>query len=63
MANGLHSRLKQWIDRSNYLSWFLFVDIRSNESIKQHIKDFLLKSFVFDMIDTYDSLRLSKFVV
>ena len=35
----------------------------SNESIKQHIKEFLLTSFVFEMTDTYNSLRLSKFVV
>lgn len=32
----------------NYLAWFLFVDSRSNVSTKQHIKDFLLTSFVFD---------------
>ena len=71
-VNGLHSRLKQWIDRfkgvatkylDNYLAWFLFVDSRSNESTKQHIKEFLLTSFVFEMTDTYDSLRLSKFKV
>lgn len=64
-VNGLHSRLKQWIDRfkgvatkylDNYLAWFLFVDSRSNESTKQHIKEFLLNSFVFEMTDTYDSL-------
>ncbi|KQL18390.1 IS1595 family transposase [Cytobacillus solani] len=71
-VNGLHSRLKQWIDRfkgvatkylDNYLAWFLFVDSRSNESTKQHIKEFLLTSFVFEMTDTYDSLRLSKFKI
>ena len=71
-VNGLHSRLNQWIDRfkgvatkylDNYLAWFLFVDSRSNESTKQHIKEFLLTSFVFEMTDTYDSLRLSKFSV
>jgi hypothetical protein len=71
-VNGLHSRLKQWIDRfkgvatkylDNYLAWFLFVDSRSNESTNQHIKEFLLTSFVFEMTDTYDSLRLSKFNV
>lgn len=48
--NGLHSRLKQWIDRfkgvatkylDNYFAWFLFVDSRSNESTNQHIKEFL----------------------
>ena len=69
-VNGLHSRMKQWIDRfkgvatkylDNYLAWFLFVDSRSNESTKHNIKEFLLTSFVFEMTDTYDSLRLSKF--
>jgi IS1 family transposase len=50
-VNGLHSRMKQWIDRfkgvatkylDNYLAWFLFVDSRSNESTKHNIKEFLL---------------------
>jgi hypothetical protein len=71
-VNGLHSRMKQWIERfkgvstkylDNYLAWFLFVDSRSNESTKHNIKDFLLSSFVFEMTDTYDSLRKSKFIV
>ncbi len=64
--------LKQWIDRfkgvankylDNYLASFLFVDSRSNESTKQHIKEFLLTSFVFEMKNAYNILRLSKFVV
>ncbi len=63
---------KQWINRfkgvatkylDNYLAWLLFVDSRCNESTKQHIKEFLLTSFVFEMTETYDSLRLSKFNV
>lgn len=71
-VNGLHSRLKQFINRfkgvatkylDNYLAWFLFVDSRSNENTKHNIKDFLLSSFIFEMTDTYDSLRLSKFAI
>jgi ISXO2-like transposase domain len=71
-VNDLHSRMKQLIDRfkgvvtkylDNYLAWFLFVDSRSNESTKQNIKEFLLTSFVFEMTDTYESLRLAKFNV
>ena len=71
-VNSLHSQLKQFINRfkgvatkylDNYLAWFLFVDSRSNENTKHNIKDFLLSSFVFEMTDTYDSLRLSKFAV
>lgn len=63
-VNSLHSRLKRWIERfkgvatkylDNYLAWFLFVDSRSNESTKQHIKEFLLTSFVYEVVDTYDS--------
>lgn len=62
-------RETQWIDRfkgvatkylDNYLTCFLFVDSRRNESTNQHIKEFLLTSFAFAMTDTYDSLRLSK---
>lgn len=45
----------------NYLAWFLFVDSHSNESTKHNIKEFLLTSFVFEMTETYQSLRLSKF--
>lgn len=64
--------MKKWIDRfkgvatkylDNDLAWFLFVDNRSNESTKQHIKELLLTSFVFEMTETYDSLRLSKFKI
>lgn len=71
-VNGLHARLKQFINRfkgvatkylDNYLAWFLFVDSRSNENTKHNIKDFLLSSFVFETTYTYDSLRLSKFAV
>jgi transposase-like protein len=69
-VNGLHSRMKQWIDRfkgvstkylDNYLAWFLFIDSRSNESTRHNIKEFLLSAFIFEMKDTYDSLRMSKF--
>jgi hypothetical protein len=71
-VNSLHSRMKKWLDRfkgvatkylDNYLAWFLFIDSRSNESTKQLIKELLLTSFVFEMTETYDSLRQSKFRV
>lgn len=71
-VKGLHSRLKQWIDRfkgvaakylNNYPAWFLFLDSHSNETTKHNIKEFLLKSFVFEVTETYDSLRLAKFNV
>lgn len=48
-VNGLHSRLKQFINRfkgvatkylDNYLAWFLFVDSRSNENTKPILKIF-----------------------
>ena len=69
-VNCIHSSQKQLINLfkgvatkylDNYLA--LFVDSRSNESTNQHIKEFLLTSHVFEMTDTYDSLRLSKFNV
>lgn len=71
-VNGLHSRMKQWLDcfkcvatkyLDNYLAWFLFIDSRSNESTKHNIKEFLISSFVFEMTDTYDSLRKSKLIL
>lgn len=71
-VNGLHSRLKHWIDRfkgvaskylDNYLAWFLFVDSHSNERTKHTIKEFLLTAFIYEMTETYRSIRLSKFNV
>nr|WP_318246272.1 IS1595 family transposase [Bacillus sp. PS06] len=71
-VNGLYSRLKQWIERfkgvatkylDNFLALFLFIDNHSNENTKHNIKDFLLSSFVYEMTDTYNSLRQSKFSV
>ncbi|PEX86545.1 hypothetical protein CN450_15975, partial [Bacillus cereus] len=35
------------------------VDICSNETTKHNIEEFLLSSFVYEMIDTYGSLRLA----
>ena len=64
--------MKQWIERfkgvatkylDNYLTWFQFIDNRSNESTRHNIKEFLLTSFVFEVTDTYKSLRLFKFNV
>lgn len=60
--------MKRWIEgfkgvATKYLAWFLFVDSCSNKSTKHHIKEFLLSSFVFEMTDTYNRLRLSKFIV
>lgn len=61
--------MRQWIERFkgvatksliNYLAWFLFIDNHSNESTRHNIKEFLLTSFVLEMTDAYDSLRLSK---
>ncbi|SET89993.1 Transposase zinc-ribbon domain-containing protein [Salinibacillus kushneri] len=37
----------------------IFTDT-TNEGTKHNIKEFLLSSFVFEITDTYDSLRLSK---
>ncbi|MED4750815.1 IS1595 family transposase [Brevibacillus choshinensis] len=71
-VNGVHSRLKQWIDRfkgvaskylDNYLAWFLFVDKRGHESSKQNIKDMLLSSFSYETNDTYESIRISKLIL
>jgi IS1 family transposase len=63
-VNSFHSRMKKWIDRfkgvatkylNNYLAWFLFVDSRSYQATYKRA------SFVFEMTEIYDSLRLSKF--
>lgn len=67
-VNSFHSRIKKLLDRfkgvatkylDNYLAWLLFIDSRSYESTKQYIKELLLTSFVFEMTETYDSLRQS----
>jgi hypothetical protein len=64
--------MTKWLDRfkgaatkylDNYLAWFLFIESRSNDRTKQHIKEFLLTSFVLERTVIYDSLRESKFWV
>ena len=64
--------MKQWIDRfkrvetkylDNYLTWFLFVDSRSNERTKHNIKKFLLKSLVYEMtVCIYQNLTYKLYV-
>lgn len=60
MVKNKHSRDGQV---EQIAQWVLFVDSRSNESTKHNIKEFLISSFICEMTDTYDSLRLSKFSV
>jgi transposase-like protein len=71
-VNAVHSRMKVWVNRfkgvaskylDNYLAWFLFVDGRGHESTKKNIKDMLVSAFSYEVKDTYNSIRLSKFVV
>ncbi len=71
-VNAIHSRLKQCIDRfegvaskylDNYLAWFLFIDNRGHESTRQNIKDMLLSSFKFEVVETFDNIRQSSFNV
>lgn len=53
-VNSLHSRIKDWMRRfkgaatkylNNYLSWFLFVDSKSNKATNGNIKVFFCLRF------------------
>lgn len=71
-VNSYHSRFKKWLDRfngvaskymDNYLTWYKFLDSRGCEITKKNSIDMLVTASQFQIRETYNSLRLSKFVV
>jgi hypothetical protein len=47
----------------NYLAWYKFLDSRGCEITKKNLKDMLVTACQFQVKETYNSLRLSKFAV
>mgnify|MGYP000882266373 CR=1 FL=1 len=71
-VNSYHGRFKQWLYRfngvsskymDNYLAWYKFLDSRGCEITKKNLKDMLVTACQFQVKETYNSLRLSKFAV
>ncbi len=69
-VNSFHSRLKKFINKfkgisskylDNYLSWYNFLDSIGHENTVNNIKEFLVKICLYQINDTYDSIRTSKF--
>lgn len=70
-VNNYHHRLKQWLDRfngvaskylDNYLAWFKFLDTSlSFEETTANMKEMFIKSCLYCVSETYNSIRLSMF--
>ncbi|AQQ53220.1 IS1595 family transposase [Planococcus lenghuensis] len=71
-VNSYHSRLKKWMERFNgvatkyldhYLSWFRFLDSIRYRNNSNTVSKMMVESCLFSMKETYDTVRLSKFLV
>lgn len=69
-VNSFHSQLKKFINKfkgisskylDNYLSWYNFLDSIGHENTINNIKEFLVRICLYQINDTYDSIRTSKF--
>ncbi|UMZ74073.1 hypothetical protein [Natranaerofaba carboxydovora] len=47
----------------NYLSWYNFLDSIGHDNTVNNIKEFLVKICLYQVNDTYDSIRTSKFSI
>jgi transposase-like protein len=71
-VNSYHQRFKKWMDRfngvaskylNNYLAWFKFLDMKGHEDNITNLKDMLITSCLYQVNETYNSLRLAKFSI
>jgi transposase-like protein len=71
-VNNYHSRLKKWIQRfngvstkylENYLAWFRYLDMNKYEKTSANIKEMMVNSCIYPVMETYESLRLAKFSI
>ncbi|TVP84516.1 MAG: IS1595 family transposase [Alkalicoccus sp.] len=69
-VNNYHSRLKGWIQRfngvatkylNNYLTWFQVLESVHHQRNEVTINDMIIKGNLIPSVETYDTLRLSKF--
>ena len=71
-VNNYHRRLKGWIQRfngvatkylNNYLAWFQVLESIHHQRNEVTVNDMIIKGNLIPNIETYDTLRLSKFTV
>ena len=71
-VNNYHRRLKGWIQRfnevatkylNNYLAWFQVLESIHHQRNEVTMKDMIVKGNLIPNKETYDTLRLSKFMV
>nr|WP_202079007.1 IS1595 family transposase [Caldalkalibacillus salinus] len=71
-VNNYHRRLKGWIQRfngvvtkylNNYLAWFQVLESIHHQRNEVTMNDMIIKGNLIPNIETYDTLRLSKFTV
>lgn len=69
-VNNYHSRLKGWMQRfngvatkylNNYLAWFQVLESVHHQRNEVTMKDIIIKGNLIPNVETYDTLRLSKF--
>ncbi|MEC1377231.1 IS1595 family transposase [Heyndrickxia oleronia] len=71
-VNNYHRRLKGWIQRfngvateylNNYLAWFQVLESINHQRNEVTMNDMIIKGNLIPNIETYDTLRLSRFTV
>ena len=71
-VNNYHARFKKWLDRfngvaskylNNYLTWFKFLDLVGHESNINCIKKMLINGCLYEVHDTYHSIRTAQFSI
>lgn len=71
-VNNYHGRLKGWIQRfngvatkylNNYLAWFQILEGIQHQSNEVTMQDLIIKGNLIKSTETYDTLRLSEFII
>lgn len=71
-VNSYHRRLKGWIQRfngvatkylNNYLAWFQTLETIQHQRNEITMNDLVIKGNLIQNVETYDTLRLSRFTI
>lgn len=71
-VNNFHRRLKGWIQRfngvatkylNNYLAWFQVLESIQHQRNTVTLNDLMIKGSLIQNMETYDTLRLSRFTI
>lgn len=71
-VNNSHRRLKGWIQRfngvatkylNNYLAWFQVLESIQHQRNTVTINDLMIKGNLIQIMEIYDTLRLSRFTI